>query len=217
MKLLLHAGCGPGINKPPKDMASYKEIRLDADRNVKPDIVASIVAMPMIEDGKFDAVFCSHTLEHLFTFEVALALKEFRRVLKPGGVVRIHVPDLQSIGGKLALDELDHVAYISPCGPICPMDMIYGHQGAIGSGNLFMAHKTGFTKGVITRALEHAGFINVDVRRDSFEMEVNAKRCSVTSTEAAPVPSSTRSMAETISRFGTETVPNTSTPTEAPV
>lgn len=196
--MLLHAGCGPGNNKPPSYFAAYKEIRLDADRNVKPDIVASIVAMPMIKDGAFDAIFCSHTLEHLFTFEVALALREFNRVLRPGGMVRVHVPDLQSIGGKLALDELDHVAYISPCGPICPMDMIYGHQGAIGSGNLFMAHKTGFTKGVMTRALENAGFHKVHVRRDSFEMEVNAEKCVVTSTEVEEMPSRISTMAPSI-------------------
>lgn len=215
MKLLLHAGCGPGNNKPPSDFDLYREIRLDADLNVKPDICASIVAMPMIKDGAFDAIFCSHTLEHLYSFEVSLALREFSRVLRPGGLVRIHVPDLQSIGGKLALDELDHVAYISPCGPICPIDMIYGHQGAIGAGNLFMAHKTGFTKGVITRALERAGFHQVHVRRDSFEMEVNAVKCVPITTEVQAEPLPTLSTAQVISKFGTQTEPSTPTPTEA--
>ena len=215
MKMLLHAGCGPGINKPPSEFELYREIRLDADINVKPDICASIVAMPMIKDGGFDAVFCFHTLEHLFTFEVALALREFCRVLRPGGLARIHVPDLQSVGGKIALDELDHVAYISPCGPITPLDMIYGHQGAIGSGNLFMAHKTGFTKGTITRALERAGFHKIVVRRDSFEMEVNAVKCDATSTEAEETPSRTSTMAQTISKFGSQTEPSTPTPMEA--
>lgn len=215
MKMILHAGCGPAHNKLPRDFEAYREIRLDADRNVKPDIVASIVAMPMIKDGGFDAVFCSHTLEHLYTFEVALALREFCRVLRQGGLVRLHVPDLQSIGGKLALDELDHVAYISPCGPIAPIDMIYGHQGAIGAGNLFMAHKTGFTKGVIARALERAGFHQVHVRRESFEMEVNAVKCDVTSTEAEETPSPTSTTAQTISRFGLATEPSTPTPMPA--
>ncbi len=214
LKMLLHAGCGPGNNKPPKDFDAYKEIRLDADREVKPDIVASITAMPMIKDGSFDGVFCSHTLEHLFIFEVALALREFRRVLRPGGLVRIHVPDLQSIGGKLALDELDHVAYISPCGPICPMDMIYGHQGAIGAGNLFMQHKTGFTRGVITRALLQAGFGSIDVRRDSFEMEVNA--CVPTTTSTVAEESPTRSSPQTESRSGTPTGKCITIPQEAP-
>ncbi len=217
LKMLLHAGCGPGHNKPPRDFEAYKEIRLDADRNVKPDIVASITAMPMIKDGGFDAVFCSHCLEHLYTFEVALALREFCRVLAPGGTVRIHVPDLQSIGGKLALDELDHVAYISPCGPICPMDMIYGHQGAIGAGNLFMQHKTGFTKGVMTRALQQAGFGQVDVRRDSFEMEVNAVKCASIETEAAPGELPISSMVQTVSEFGSPAEPSTRTRMGAPV
>jgi predicted SAM-dependent methyltransferase len=42
-----------------------------------------------------DNVYCSHTLEHFSFQEADLVLKEFMRVLKPGGGVRIIVPNLR--------------------------------------------------------------------------------------------------------------------------
>ena len=48
-------------------------------------------------DSSFNAVYHSHVLEH-FTKDYALNfLKECYRVLKPGGIVRIVVPDLEGI------------------------------------------------------------------------------------------------------------------------
>jgi predicted SAM-dependent methyltransferase len=48
-------------------------------------------------DDSFQAVYSSHTLEHLYRTEARVILEECRRVLKPGGVCRIVVPDLESI------------------------------------------------------------------------------------------------------------------------
>lgn len=175
MKKLLHAGCGSKLNKVPHEFGAMKEVRLDLNPQVAPDIIASIVAMPMVEDESFDAVFCSHCLEHLYAFEVAMALREFARVLKSGGMLRIHVPDLQSIGGKIALDEIDSILYPSLIGFITPLDMLYGHQGSVGSGNLYMQHRTGFTQSLLKRRLEDAGFGKIDIDRETkFELVAHA-------------------------------------------
>jgi len=48
----------------------------------------------LIDDAVFDGVFTEHTLEHLCYGEVAHVLAECRRILKPGGIIRIIVPDL---------------------------------------------------------------------------------------------------------------------------
>lgn len=45
-------------------------------------------------DASVDVVYSSHFLEHLFKPEARRLLAESRRVLKPGGVIRIAVPDL---------------------------------------------------------------------------------------------------------------------------
>ena len=49
------------------------------------------------EDGQFDAVYHSHVLEHLQPDAGRALLSECLRVLKPGGVMRVVVPDLEQI------------------------------------------------------------------------------------------------------------------------
>ncbi len=48
-------------------------------------------------DNVFDAVYSSHTLEHFSYHEGRVLIGEMYRVLKPGGVVRVVVPDLEQI------------------------------------------------------------------------------------------------------------------------
>jgi predicted SAM-dependent methyltransferase len=48
----------------------------------------------LIDDAVFNGIFTEHTLEHLNYTEVAQVLAECHRILKPGGVIRIIVPDL---------------------------------------------------------------------------------------------------------------------------
>jgi predicted SAM-dependent methyltransferase len=49
------------------------------------------------KDNSFDAVYSSHFLEHLTKPQADFVLSEIFRVLKPDGVVRIVVPDLENI------------------------------------------------------------------------------------------------------------------------
>jgi SAM-dependent methyltransferase len=60
-------------------------------------------------DDSVDAVYHSHVLEHFPTPEAVRFLAECRRVLKPGGIVRVVVPDLESIA-KAYLQALDKAA-----------------------------------------------------------------------------------------------------------
>ncbi len=48
-------------------------------------------------DHSFEAVYCSHLLEHLHADVAERCLREVHRVLMPGGVVRVVVPDLDAI------------------------------------------------------------------------------------------------------------------------
>jgi predicted SAM-dependent methyltransferase len=78
---LLHAGCGGSAL--PEFLDRYDEVRLDIDPEAKPDIVASLTDMGEI--GQFDAVFCSHCVEHLYPDDVRVALKELHRVTRDDG------------------------------------------------------------------------------------------------------------------------------------
>ncbi len=52
------------------------------------------------QDNSFQGVYHSHVLEHLTPAEARLLLRECRRVLKPGGVIRVVVPNLEDIAGN---------------------------------------------------------------------------------------------------------------------
>jgi SAM-dependent methyltransferase len=169
-RLVLHVGCG--VAHPDKLPAAYfplpewRELRLDIDPGVAPDIVASLTDMTPVADGSVDAVWSSHNLEHLHTHEVPQALAEFRRVLRPTGFALITLPDLQAVAELVAQDRLAEAAYVSPMGPITPLDILYGHGASLAQGNAFMGHRTGFTAKTLGAALLAAGFPRVQVARD---------------------------------------------------
>ena len=131
-KRVLNAGCGP---KSTRGVASlfastqWEEIRLDIDPSVGPTVVGSITDMASFASEHFDAVWSSHTLEHLFSHEVLPALREFKRVLKPDGFALIMCPDLESVADHLIRHGANHVAYVSPAGPITAISRCPGQSG----------------------------------------------------------------------------------------
>jgi len=106
-------------------------VRLDIDPANEPDIVGSMLDMAAVESESVDAIYSAHNLEHVFAHEVPLVLKEFFRVLKPEGFLLVTCPDLQTVCTLVAEDKLNDMAYNSQAGPITPLDIIYGHQGAL--------------------------------------------------------------------------------------
>jgi SAM-dependent methyltransferase len=157
---LLHVGCGPKrIDRTPFAGSGWREVRLDIDPAVAPDLVGSLTDLSAVADGSMDAVFSSHNLEHLYAHEVPGALAEFRRVLRPGGLALITCPDLQAVAALVAEDRLVEPAYTSGMGPIAPLDILYGHRASMAAGNLYMAHRCGFTRTVLQGTVQAAGFV----------------------------------------------------------
>lgn len=164
----LHVGCGQKRQAQTTRGfagANWRELRLDIDPAVQPDIVGTMTDMAGVPDASCDALYSSHNIEHLYPHEVPVALREFRRVLKPTGFVVITCPDLQSVCEEVVADRLTDPAYQSPAGPIAAIDMLYGHRAALARGNLFMAHRCGFTAKVLAATLRQGGFAATAVRR----------------------------------------------------
>ena len=203
-QVFLHVGCGPA-RKPHTTSTfagpDWRELRLDIDPSVSPDIVGSMTDMGGVPSESVDAVFSSHNIEHLYAHEVPLALGEFIRVLRPDGFLVITCPDLQSVAALVAEDKLTDTAYMSPFGPIAPIDILYGHRPQLALGNLYMAHRCGFTRKILNGTLRAAGFVaivsvsrgapNFDIwavalKRESSEAELRALAQAHIPIEAGP-------------------------------
>jgi ubiquinone/menaquinone biosynthesis C-methylase UbiE len=162
MKTFLHVGCGPKRkDRTTAGFASWNELRFDIDESVQPDLVGTMTDMSSVASESVDAVFSSHNIEHLYPHEVPVALSEFLRVLKPDGFAVITCPDLQAVCALVAEDKLTEPAYTSPAGPIAPLDILYGHRPPMARGNLYMAHRCGFTEKVLSGTLQSSGFKRV--------------------------------------------------------
>ncbi len=85
-KNYLNLGCGSVIAK--------NFINIDFFFNKSIDFGADFRYPLRICDASIDGVFCEHTFEH-FTYNTnQMLFKECHRILKPGGILRIIVPDL---------------------------------------------------------------------------------------------------------------------------
>jgi predicted SAM-dependent methyltransferase len=78
---------------------------IDNDEWVNVDYTATgshVIALDLLRglpfpSSHFDLIYCSHFLEHLPRLDVNPFLRECRRVLKPGGTIRLVLPDCQEM------------------------------------------------------------------------------------------------------------------------
>lgn len=76
------------------------EAPLEGYENLDHKTGNEIYPLPDIEDGSVDEVRASHVLEHFSHQEVEKVLREWVRVLKPNGVLKIAVPDFEWIAAN---------------------------------------------------------------------------------------------------------------------
>jgi predicted SAM-dependent methyltransferase len=89
-RVLLHIGCG--------EIDASGFINIDARPYPHVHIVAkNLYRLTMIPDEAADLVYMCHVLEHVSHRSVMETLREMRRLLKRGGVLRISVPDFDHV------------------------------------------------------------------------------------------------------------------------
>ena len=125
---LLNIGCGPNPNP--------KYINLDYDWAAPIDICWDITKKPYpLADASLEGIYTEHCLEHIGLADFEMNVKEFYRLLSPGGTVRIIMPD-----GEMYFDiyhkrkngefiKMPHEGtYISPMARINGLFRNHGHQ-----------------------------------------------------------------------------------------
>ncbi len=83
----LNLGCG---RVSPQFFEDY--VNVDLIKHPGVDVASNVKLLPF-PDNYADEIYASHILEHFGTYEVTDVLKEWLRVLKPGGLIRIAVPN----------------------------------------------------------------------------------------------------------------------------
>lgn len=140
----LNLGCGS------KRMEGYVNCDLFPGPTV--DEAFSLDDIPYA-DGTVEALHSEHALEHLPRQRAEIAIKEWARVLKPGGELLLKVPDLE-LCCKAFLDSSEEQRYGWWHHTIYGIQVGQAHEPDEGQ-----IHYCGFTKERLRRLLEEAGFI----------------------------------------------------------
>jgi SAM-dependent methyltransferase len=161
---VLNVGGGSKRIPIPPHYDGWDHYLLDIAEGDDVDVVLDARKLATLDAAQFDAIYCSHNLEHYHPHHSTEVLAGFLHVLKPSGYAEIRVPDMTSVLKAMinASMDIEDVLYMSPNGPITVHDVIYGWGVQIErSGVDFYAHKRGFTKRSLTKAIERAGFSKV--------------------------------------------------------
>ena len=101
MKKYLHIGCGENLLPKPF---------INIDVRKKKGVIYSKAYPLKFKTGTFDLVYASHILEHFKKALTLKVLKEWVRVLKPGGVIRLSVPCFKNLSQIYKIDKnLDNI------------------------------------------------------------------------------------------------------------
>src|SRR3954470_24564590 len=106
-KRVLNVGGNAADIPLPPQYAGFEPLRLDIDPAVKPDVLCDGRELTRLAAGQFDAVYCSHNLEHYYRHDVPKVLAGFLHVLKPGGFAHVIVPDIEEVMRIAVENRLD--------------------------------------------------------------------------------------------------------------
>ena len=150
-------GCGRTFHQGSQEASPEAYVvRVDLNEAAKPDFRCDVRCLPTEWKETFDEVHAYHVLEHIRWEESDDTLEEWIRILKPGGVLKLGLPDLKAAARKILKGE--------PMGPVV-LGTIYGDQRSqfwnikqdIG------VHLTGFTPEDIAARLDRLGMEKIEV------------------------------------------------------
>lgn len=130
----INMGCGP---------TNFGSNWVHIDGGDYPHLDSKDITKLPYEDNTVDLIYASHVIEYFDDEEVFPLLQEWKRVLKPGGVLQLAVPDLSALCDQIT-------RWIGP---------IYGKMKM---GDKFIYHKTGYDENRLRALLLFCGFKKIE-------------------------------------------------------
>jgi predicted SAM-dependent methyltransferase len=134
----LHLGCGT------VDLPGF--VNIDANPHPHVHFIRDVESPHLWQPGAADLIYASHVLEHVPWTRVPAVLARWRSFLKPGGVLRLSVPDFDALHDYYAVTK--DLAWITP--------PLMGSQC-----DAYDVHRAVFTRSALEALLRDAGFSEV--------------------------------------------------------
>lgn len=138
----LNIGCGQAHVK------GYVNCDVQAGKRT-PDLICDARSVPL-DDGVASEVMALHLIEHFYLWEAPAVLGEWRRLLKPGGLLVLELPNLEAACRNLLAGTPDSQS----------MWPLYGDPSHC---DPYMMHKHGYTPKTIRQLLIDVGFVMVEL------------------------------------------------------
>lgn len=155
-KVYLNVGCGRNSK------ADF--INIDYTWQPGVDLCWDITKGLPLPSGSMESIYTEHCLEHIGYFECVQVLKEFYRVLRPGGRVRIVVPDgglYLDLYQRSRLGEAVEFPYVGEAGQKdLQEDSLIGFTPMMAVNRIFRSygHQFAYDAQTFEAILKHVGF-----------------------------------------------------------
>jgi glycosyltransferase involved in cell wall biosynthesis len=156
----LNLGCGDKI------LPGYINVDVAESRaGKKPDVICDLRQLTSFENESADEILSVHVIEHFWRWEALDILKEWVRVLRPGGTMILECPNLLSACEALLANP---DAGASPGeGGQRTMWVFYGDPAW---HDPLMVHRWGYTPRSLAQLMEEAGLANVRQEPAQFKL-----------------------------------------------
>lgn len=156
----LNLGCGDKV------LAGYVNVDVAQERAGKqPDVLCDVRNLSVFADGFADEILAVHVVEHFWRWEVEAVLKEWVRVLKPGGKLILECPNLRSACEEF-LRNPDAGALPGPQGQRT-MWVFYGDPRW---EDPLMVHRWGYTPASLAHVMHLAGLVELAQEPAQFKL-----------------------------------------------
>lgn len=124
-----------------------------------------------LPDGCADEVHNYHFIEHVYQWEAPAVIREFKRLLVPGGKLVMELPSLDKCAQNLLKGKVDQLC-------------MWGFYGDPGHKDPYMCHRWGYNAKTIRKLLVENGFDHIEHSspqthgaRTNRDMRVEARKC----------------------------------------